>query len=100
MSLNKDVLFLIFKELNKKSLYLCLFVNRIWCNTAVPILWRKPNPFNKSIDILFNILLLSLSEESRNTLKNHGINLIKETYKRPLFNYINFWKELNLSFYK
>ncbi|PKC00341.1 hypothetical protein RhiirA5_428335 [Rhizophagus irregularis] len=98
MSLNKDVLFLIFKELNKKSLYLCLFVNRIWCNTAVPILWRKPNPFNKSIDILFNILLLSLSEESRNTLKNHGINLIKETYKRPLFNYINFWKCLDLSF--
>src|SRR5207247_1515066 len=30
--------------------------------------------------------------------KNQGINnLITETYQRPLFNYINFWKYLNLS---
>ncbi|PKC62489.1 hypothetical protein RhiirA1_465080 [Rhizophagus irregularis] len=48
---------------------------------------------------LFDVIFLHLSEESRNILKNRGINnLIIETNQRPLFNYINFWKELNLNF--
>ncbi|RGB31558.1 hypothetical protein C1646_763940 [Rhizophagus diaphanus] len=40
--------------------------------------------------VLFNKLLLHLSEESRDTFKNQGIDinhLITEKYKRPLFNY-------------
>jgi hypothetical protein len=117
MSLNEDILSLIFEELknDKISLYSCLFVNRIWCVTAIPILWRNPNPsynpspsefyymaeFSRSLKILFNMILFHLSEESRNILKNQGINvdeLITEKYERPLFNYINFWKYLNLSF--
>jgi hypothetical protein len=117
MSLNEDVLSLILEELkdDKKSLYSCLFVNRIWCVITIPILWRNPNPqyhfnpyglyytfdFNNSTKILFDKILLHLSEETRNTLNNQGINinnLIKKTYKRPLFNYINFWKYLNLLF--
>ncbi|POG68121.1 hypothetical protein GLOIN_2v1878576 [Rhizophagus irregularis DAOM 181602=DAOM 197198] len=118
MSLNEDVLSQIFEVLreDKNSLYSCLFVNKIWCVTAVPILWRNPNsyynfnPFSllyytidsdKSKKILFNIILLNLSEESRDILKNQGIdinNFITEKYKRPLFNYINYWKYLNLLF--
>src|SRR5438046_2368272 len=67
--LNKDVLFLIFEELknDKKSLYSCLLVNRTWCTTAVPILWKNPSEqyfiTNNSKNILFNVILLHLSEE-------------------------------------
>src|SRR5204863_3549286 len=98
-------LFLIFEELknDEKFLYSCLLVNRTWCITAVPILWRDPDQCyllsDNSKNILFNVILLHLSEESRDILKNQGINdIITETYQRPLFNYINFWKYLNLSF--
>ncbi|RGB43409.1 hypothetical protein C1646_809304 [Rhizophagus diaphanus] len=99
--LNKDVLFLIFKELkhNKKSLYSCLFVNRTWCETVVPILWENPGQYHRyhsSMSKLFNIIILHLSEESRDTL---GIdNSITETYQRPLFNYVDYWKYLDMSF--
>src|SRR6266496_1675645 len=102
MCFNKDVLFLIFKELknDKKSLYSCLLVNRTWCVVAMPILWRNPGQTlltKKAGCLLFDVTLLHLSEESRDILKNQGYNnLITETYQRPLFNYINFCKYLDL----
>ena len=94
---NEDVLFLIFEELknDKKSLYSCLLVNRTWCVTAVPILWTNPDrhPLTmKAKSKLFNVILLHLSEESKDILKNLGINnLVTEIYhQHPLFNYILF----------
>jgi hypothetical protein len=109
MELDKDVLFLIFEELknDKKSLHSCLLVNRNWCVTAIPVLWRDPGKYfvainsinTKKINILFDIIFLHLSKESRDILKNQGINNpIIEKYQQPLFNYINFWKYLNLVF--
>jgi hypothetical protein len=54
---------------------------------------------DRAVSTLLSVILLHLLEESRNILKNQGINdLITEKYKHPLFNYINFWKELNLIF--
>src|SRR5688572_16188446 len=101
--LNEDVLFLILEELqdDRKSLYSCLLVNRTWCETAVPILWKNPGqcyPFSTDAKnlALFNIILLHLSEESRDILKNKEIHLFTEPYRRPLFNYIIFWRHLNL----
>src|SRR5436190_5926003 len=96
--LNKDVLFLILLELQNdiKSLYSCLLVNRIWCETTVPILWKNPLKFCPTKDKrkLFNVILLHLSEESRDILRNQEIDLL---HQRPLFNYISFWRYLNLS---
>src|SRR6266498_1625511 len=102
LRLNEDVLILIFKELknDKKSLYSCLLVNRTWCVTAVPILWKNPGQYcitDNSKNILFNTIFSHLSEESRDILKNQGINdHLTEIYQHPSFNYINFWKYLNL----
>jgi hypothetical protein len=104
LKLNKDVIFLILEELQEdnKSLYSCLLVNRTWCETTVPILWRNPArqyySTNNAYSILFNVILLHLSEESRNYLKNQGIVLFMEPYQRPLFNYISFWRHLDLFF--
>src|SRR6266498_232594 len=101
LRLNEDVLILIFKELknDKKSLYSCLLVNRTWCVTTVPILWKNPGRIRlakKDKNILFNVILLHLSEESKDNLRNQGIDLFTETYRPPLFNYISFWRHLNL----
>ncbi|GBB88030.1 hypothetical protein RclHR1_14550004 [Rhizophagus clarus] len=102
--LNKDVILLILEELKNDipSLYSCLLVNRFWCEITAPILWK--NPFNKrrkitvnARKILFNVILSHLSEESRDYLKIQGIDLFK-AYRRPLFNYIGFWRHLNLRF--
>ncbi|PKK70790.1 hypothetical protein RhiirC2_849642 [Rhizophagus irregularis] len=104
LQLDEDVLFLILKEFknDKKSLYSCLLVNRTWCVITVPILWRNPEIFTlfeEAKNILFNVILLHLSEESRNILKSHGVNsIITETYQQPSFNYISFWKHLDLFF--
>jgi hypothetical protein len=101
---NEDVLFLIFEELknDKKYLYSCLLVNKTWCVIAVQILWRNISQFYltyNSKNILYNVILLHLSEESRDILKNQGMNnLITVTYQRPLFNYLSFWMYLDLFF--
>src|SRR6266536_3628927 len=99
--LNKDVLLLILEELqdDNKSLYSCLLVNRAWCETAVSILWKIPGRTHltgKAESKLFNVILLHLSEESKDNLRNQGIDLFTETYRPPLFNYISFWRHLNL----
>ncbi|PKK63704.1 hypothetical protein RhiirC2_788520 [Rhizophagus irregularis] len=72
---------------------------------TVPILWNIPikllDLFPKArsykLNILFNVIFLHLTEESRNNLKKQGINLFKITYyQQLLFNYISFWKHMNL----
>ncbi|CAG8512728.1 11130_t:CDS:2 [Rhizophagus irregularis] len=104
LELNKDVIFLILEELknDRKSLYSCLLINKTWCEMTVPILWKIPGlnylnyNNNKKIRLL-NVILLHLSEESRNILKDQGIKFFTTTkYQRPFFNYINFWRSLNL----
>ncbi|PKC70758.1 hypothetical protein RhiirA1_532484 [Rhizophagus irregularis] len=104
-SFNRDVLVLILEELksDKKSLFSCLLVNRTWCLIAVRILWRNPwqyfTTINSKIIMLFNVLFLHLSKESRDILKGQGIdNHITESHECPLFDYINFIKYLDFFF--
>jgi hypothetical protein len=41
--LNRDVLYLILKELhNDKKLHYCFLANKIWCEIIIPFLWRNP----------------------------------------------------------
>src|SRR2546429_275810 len=100
--LNKDVLLLIIEELqdDRNSLYSCLLVNRTWCKTTVPILWKNPRqkfPDKARYLSFLNVIISHLSEESRDILKNQGIDLfMSEAYQQPLFNYISFWKVLEL----
>ena len=96
---NNDVLFLILEKLQnyKGPLRSCLMVNRTWCETTVPVLWKNPNPTGTTKMIkLIHVIFLHLSEESREILKNQEIDLFTETSQRPLFNYISFWRYLNL----
>ena len=93
LSINEDVLFLIIKELrnDRKSLHSCLLVDRTWCEITIPILWKNPWKFcpidSAESILLFNVILLHLSEESRENLKKQKIDLFTETHQRPLFNF-------------
>src|ERR1051325_2828781 len=93
--LNKDVLFLILEEFqyDSKSLYSCLSVNRTLCKIAVSILWKNPLgffPTDYAETLLFDVILLHLPKEFR----DNGI--LVEQYRQPSFNYIGFWKHLDL----
>jgi hypothetical protein len=101
MKLNKDVLFLIAENLqdDMTSLYSCLLVDRSWCEAMVSILWKIPGRMiltKEAEDKLFNVILLHLSKESRDNLKKQEIDLFKENYRTTSFNYINFWRHLDL----
>ncbi|PKY42644.1 hypothetical protein RhiirA4_456477 [Rhizophagus irregularis] len=99
-NLNNDILYLIFEELqdDDNSLYSCLLVNKTWCETTVPILWKDPwkRLKNGKERSLLNVIISHLSKESRNNLGQHFDFLI-ESYQNSLFNYISFCRHLNLN---
>ncbi|RGB28693.1 hypothetical protein C1646_767517 [Rhizophagus diaphanus] len=102
--LNRDILYLIFKELrnDKKTFYSCLSVNKTWCEIIIPILWNNPWKYlnddnNTNEKILLDKIISHLSDESRDNIKKLGIELTTNLYKKPLFNYISFCRHLNLN---
>src|SRR6266536_6613941 len=94
----RDVLYLIFKELqnDRKTLVLCLTVNRTWCEIIIPILWKNPWKYLKGKKLLLNIIISHLPNELRDNLKSQDVDFFTNPYQRPLFNYISFCKHLNL----
>jgi hypothetical protein len=46
--LNKDILFLLFEEFqdDSQSLFSFSMVDRLWCETVIPVLWRNPWKYN------------------------------------------------------
>src|SRR4051794_28410303 len=97
---NKDILYLTFEELqnDSKSLFSCLMVNRIWCETVIPILWKNPwhysiNYSNKSH--LFIIFISCLPNDIKEFLTSIGIQLPSISYQPLLFDYLSFCRSIN-----
>src|SRR6266496_5713687 len=100
--LNKDVLFLIFEELqdDSKSLFSSLMVNKLWCETVIPILWRNPwcydiNYSNKSY--LFITIAFYLSDDTKESLIRQGIQLPSISHQSFLFDYLSFCRSINVN---
>ncbi|CAG8674845.1 6694_t:CDS:1 [Rhizophagus irregularis] len=98
--LNKDILFLIFEELqdNSKYLFSCLMVNRIWSETVIPILWR--NPWRYAINYskknsLYTIITVYLSNYIKEFLSKKGIK-IKISGQSLAFDYLSFCRSINI----
>src|SRR3954452_8410968 len=98
--LNNDILFMIFEELqdDSESLFSCLLVNRIWCETAVPVLWM--NPWRYGIDYsnksyLFTIFISCLPNDVKEFLTSEGIQLPPIPYQPLSFDYFSFCKSIN-----
>ncbi|EXX72960.1 uncharacterized protein OCT59_012785 [Rhizophagus irregularis] len=99
--LNKDILYLIFEEFqnDSKSLFSCLMVNRIWCETVIPILWRNPwcydiNYFSKNY--LLAIITSYLSDDIKEYLTKQEIQLPLISYQPLLFDYLSFCRSINV----
>src|SRR6266498_1568370 len=100
--LNKDILFLIFEELqdDSKSLFSCLMVNRLWCETVIPILWRNPWCYDinyKNKNYLFTIISFYLSDNIKEFLTRQGIHLPSISHQSLLFDYLSFCKSININ---
>ncbi len=100
--LNKDVLFSLFKELqdDSKSLFSFLMVNKIWCETMIPVLWE--NPWHYSISYyykssLYYIIMFYLSDDIKNFLIRQGIQLPSTSNQSLLFDYLSFCKSMNMN---
>ncbi|RIA84519.1 hypothetical protein C1645_879876 [Glomus cerebriforme] len=99
LKLNRDVLYLIFKELEDdiRTLYLCLLVNKTWCNTIIPILWKNPWKYYLKTEkekLLLDVIISHLSDKSKNYLRSLEIQILET---KPLFDYISYCKHLNLN---
>jgi hypothetical protein len=100
--LNKDILFLIFEELkdDSKSLFSCLMVNRPWCETVIPILWRNPWCYNGIIynnkNYLFATIAFYLSDDIKEYLTRQGIQLPSVSSKSLSFDYLSFCRSINI----
>src|SRR6266498_912785 len=95
--LNEDILFLLFEELqdDSKSLFSCLLVNRLWCETVIPILWRNPWCYEDNINYqkkssLYYIITFSLSNDIKEFLTSQGIQLYPISYQSLSFDYLSF----------
>src|SRR5437868_4183288 len=105
----EDCLRIIFTELqhNRRSLYSCILVNRFWCQIAIPILWKGPNPYHHgdnpspSFRKLYSTIIYFLPESSKQLLIDSNIILPSTAFSnKPLFNYISFFSKISASFIK
>src|ERR1044071_2185570 len=83
--------------LDKNSLYKWLFVNRLYCKLAIPIIWREP--FNNTCSdknyLIINTLLTCLDEKEISSLVPCGMDVIANDIPSPLFEYGNFVRSVD-----
>ncbi|RIA98054.1 hypothetical protein C1645_870951 [Glomus cerebriforme] len=99
--LHKDILFLMFEVLqdDSKSLFSCLIVNRLWCETAISILWR--NPWRYDIGYhnkrsLYSVITYYLSDDIKEFLTKEGTEGILISRQSFLFDYLSFCRSINI----
>src|SRR3989337_106145 len=104
---NRDILFLLFEELqnDSKSLFSCLLVNRLWCETVIPILWRNPWCYEDNVNYqkkssLYHIITFSLSNDIKEFLTNQGVRLFPIQYQSPSIDYLSFCRSINIKVIK
>ncbi|RGB36257.1 hypothetical protein C1646_741813 [Rhizophagus diaphanus] len=78
------------------TLYSCIFVNRLWCRLAIPLLWENPFSFPTKNYRCIEIYLSYLNDDDKTKFNGYEIinNLLPSN--TLLFNYPSFIKCLNL----
>ncbi|CAG8758801.1 14899_t:CDS:1 [Gigaspora margarita] len=91
LSLPLECYWMIFEyEADYNTLYRCLQLNREWCRTVVPIIWRRPS-FSRTK--IIPTLLLGLNEEEKSLITKFD-ELIPEN-KKLFFEYSSIIKVLS-----
>src|ERR1043165_4300780 len=100
--LNKDILFLLFEEFqdDSQSLFSFLMVDRLWCETVIPVLWR--NPWKYNIDYhhkssLYYIFTFYLSDNVKEFLTGLGVQLPPISHQPLLFDYLSLCRSMNIN---
>ncbi|CAG8714198.1 192_t:CDS:1 [Funneliformis mosseae] len=83
-----------------ETLHSCVLVNRYFCRITIPILWEDPfsvkcrrgNSYN-FLDVYFSYF----NDDDRTSLKKNGFINNPSPFLKPLFDYPNFIKTLNIS---
>ncbi|CAI2163767.1 7467_t:CDS:1 [Funneliformis geosporum] len=86
---------------DKKSLYTCLFTNRLFCKCVIPILWRDPcsvrnEPWLECLSrtnywkILGKTIIKCFSRETKQSLLKHHVFINPSLLQQPLFNYVSY----------
>ncbi|CAG8556219.1 7689_t:CDS:1 [Acaulospora morrowiae] len=97
-SLPVEILQKIFSYLNVSSLHSCLLVNRCWCVSVIPLLWREPfDSFDyhkvqiwyKSANLI-RTYVSCLPDEIKNSLMNENVILPHAALIKPTFEYSSF----------
>ncbi|GBB89277.1 hypothetical protein RclHR1_15980003 [Rhizophagus clarus] len=73
-------------------------VNRLWCETAIPVLWRDPWRYfcyltNKSP--LYSVITSYLSDDIKEFLTKEGIHILSQSLT---FDYLSFCRSINVDF--
>jgi hypothetical protein len=89
-----------------KTLFTCLFINKLWCQITVPILWRDPWKFkiwdtSSSKDrykLMLNILILFLSDDIKSLIiqPKYSFRRTIDYNTSTLFNYPSFCKNFSI----
>ncbi|GBC02807.1 hypothetical protein RclHR1_04830005 [Rhizophagus clarus] len=97
VNLIPDCLLEIFSYLkdDRKTLFSCIRVNRLWCRLAIPILWSTPFKYysQKYTYKIINTYITCLNTQDKVILKKLGLrNCIKNNHNnmKPLFYYPRF----------
>ncbi|EXX76174.1 uncharacterized protein OCT59_010122 [Rhizophagus irregularis] len=96
--LNKDILYLLFEELqdNSNFLFSCLMVNKLWCEIVIPLLWKDPwryIDYRTNKNPLYSIITSYFSDDIKEFLKKEGIQILGQSLA---FDYLTFCRSINV----
>ncbi|CAG8758955.1 10058_t:CDS:1, partial [Acaulospora morrowiae] len=81
----------------QNPLYPCILVNRIWCHTAIPLLWKDPffnHPRADNATLLVDVYISGFSPEEFHALNIRPRNLYS---KGLIFNYVKYLRRINIT---
>ncbi|CAG8466858.1 2623_t:CDS:2 [Paraglomus occultum] len=85
-----------YSECVYKDLYSCLLVNRLWCRSTAPLLWRQPltdNPYVRAK--VLQVYYSCLDNNQKQQLQSQELELPFVDAPLPLFNYPSFLRFLD-----
>src|SRR5207248_2609649 len=80
---------------DRATLYSLLFVDRLWCNIAVPLLWRQPFELTsqENYDHIIQTYIYCLPEKEKSRFILAGVKL--PNHQKPLFDYPTFLRSFD-----
>jgi len=91
-----DCLYEVFQHIehDRQTLYSCILVNRLWCESAIESFWKNPFRFGLNSSII-NTYTMCLGEDEKTSLVDEGV-ILPNCEKGPTFNYADILQHISL----